>query len=127
MVQFTGAVRTQSLIQLSVYLCHRFPKVRKATADQLFTTLMTYSECVPEENTQSVMDLLSETEWYDYLKYIIFFLALFIFFFNFIFNSIYLYIFQIFFSNRDGNIENARVCRNTLCDLIHISKPMLIK
>ena len=43
------------LVQLSIFLCHRFPRMRKVTAGKLFEALLTYSDrdIVPEENLEA--------------------------------------------------------------------------
>jgi len=53
------------LVQLSIFLCHKFPRVRKSTAEKMYEALLTFSdnEIIPEDNLDSVMDLLSSTQW----------------------------------------------------------------
>ena len=53
------------LTQLSILLCHRFPRVRKATAEKLYEALLTFGEAevVPEEHLEQIMELLSDTKW----------------------------------------------------------------
>ena len=53
------------LVQLSIFLCHKFPRVRKSTAEKLYEALLTFSdrEIVPEEVGEEVMALLLETQW----------------------------------------------------------------
>merc|ERR1719266_2294146 len=55
----------RTLTQLSILLCHRFPRVRKATAEKLYEALLTFTErdIVPEDQLDNVMELLSETKW----------------------------------------------------------------
>jgi len=55
----------RALTQLSILLCHRFPRVRKATAEKLYEALLTFTErdIVPEDQLDTVMELLSETKW----------------------------------------------------------------
>jgi len=57
--------RTKTFTQLAIFLCHKFPRLRKYTAEKLYEALLTFSEAdiVPEENLDKVMDLLSETRW----------------------------------------------------------------
>ena len=38
-------------------------QVRKATADQLYTTAMTYDDIIPEDKLDDVLTILSETVW----------------------------------------------------------------
>ena len=53
------------LVQLSIFLCHKFPRVRKFTASKFFEAILTYSdrEIVPEENLDEVNTILSDTNW----------------------------------------------------------------
>ena len=34
----------RSLVQLSIFLCHRFPRVRKYTADKFYEALLTFAD-----------------------------------------------------------------------------------
>ena len=34
----------KSLVQLAIFLCHRFPRVRKYTADKFYEALLTFSD-----------------------------------------------------------------------------------
>jgi hypothetical protein len=48
-----------------ILLCHKFAWVRKATAGKFYEALMLYgeeTEC-PEESLDTVLTILSETEW----------------------------------------------------------------
>eukprot|EP00058_Branchiostoma_floridae_P020621 XP_002606111.1 hypothetical protein BRAFLDRAFT_88021 [Branchiostoma floridae] len=65
LVQFSGTVRERVLFQLLVLLGHKYPKVRKSTANQLYEMLITYEDIVAEENLDEVMTILSETTWDD--------------------------------------------------------------
>ncbi len=53
------------LTQLGIFLCHKFPRMRRVTAGKLFEALLTYSdrEIVPEESADEVNTLLGETKW----------------------------------------------------------------
>jgi len=53
------------LVQLAIFLCHKFPRIRKTTADKMYEALLTYAdrEIVPEEQLDEVMELLSDTRW----------------------------------------------------------------
>ncbi|EDO35005.1 predicted protein, partial [Nematostella vectensis] len=44
LLQFPGVTRSKSMQQLLMLLCHKFPRVRKTTADQLYTTIITYDD-----------------------------------------------------------------------------------
>ncbi|XP_019615055.1 PREDICTED: LOW QUALITY PROTEIN: tubulin-specific chaperone D-like [Branchiostoma belcheri] len=65
LVQFPGTIREKVLFQLLVMLGHKYPKVRKNTANQLYEMLITYEDIVSEENLDEVMTLLSESTWDD--------------------------------------------------------------
>ena len=56
---------SKCLVQLSIFLCHKFPRIRKFTAAKLFEAILTYSDrdIVPEENLDSVNSILSDTNW----------------------------------------------------------------
>jgi len=53
------------LIQISIFLCHRFPRVRKYTADKFYEALLTFADrpIIPDEHLDDVMSLLGETNW----------------------------------------------------------------
>ena len=63
-VKFVSLLR-KCLVQLSIFLCHRFPRMRKVTAAKLFEALLTYSDkdIVPAENLDEVNAVLSDTNW----------------------------------------------------------------
>eukprot|EP00057_Strongylocentrotus_purpuratus_P001692 XP_001200778.2 PREDICTED: tubulin-specific chaperone D [Strongylocentrotus purpuratus] len=63
MIQFVGEPRKKSLIQLMVFLCHKYPKIRGTTANTLYETLMVYDDIVDEEKQEEVMTILMETNW----------------------------------------------------------------
>lgn len=75
-LQFPGEARRRALVQLAIFLCHRYPRVRKTTADKLYEALLTYDDVVEDDPTmitgdtdneesrlEQVMSILSETEW----------------------------------------------------------------
>eukprot|EP00088_Acartia_fossae_P032718 TRINITY_DN33473_c0_g2_i1.p1 TRINITY_DN33473_c0_g2~~TRINITY_DN33473_c0_g2_i1.p1 ORF type:complete len:502 (-),score=89.06 TRINITY_DN33473_c0_g2_i1:224-1729(-) len=53
------------LIQIAIFLCHRFPRLRKYTADKFYEALLTFSDktIIPDEHLDEVMNLVSETNW----------------------------------------------------------------
>ncbi|XP_068671771.1 tubulin-specific chaperone D-like isoform X2 [Montipora foliosa] len=63
LLQFPGVTRTKSFQQLSIFLCHKYPQVRKTAADQLYSAALTYDDIVPAENLDDVLAILSETSW----------------------------------------------------------------
>ena len=58
------SLRSKVLSQLMVFLCHRFPIVRKTAATQLYEQLMMYSELIEApEQLEVVLAYLVEVEW----------------------------------------------------------------
>ena len=52
------------MVQLSIFLCHKFPRIRKVTASKLFETLIMYDEVIEDEdNKEEVNAILSDTNW----------------------------------------------------------------
>ncbi|XP_067938122.1 tubulin-specific chaperone D-like [Watersipora subatra] len=62
LLMFYGAIRNKCLFQLSILLCHRFPIVRKVTANSLYESLITNDDIV-EDNSEEIMSLLSDNHW----------------------------------------------------------------
>ena len=61
---FQGNVSKKALSQLMVFLCHRYPRIRKATAEQLYMTLITYDDIVAhEEHFDLITTNLIEVSW----------------------------------------------------------------
>lgn len=57
-------MRTRSMQQLMIMLCHQYPRIRKTTAQRLFEALITYQDIFEnEEANEECMTLLSETDW----------------------------------------------------------------
>ena len=59
----TGAVRGVCLGQLMVFLCHRFPLIRKSCAARLYESLMVCNHLVDENCHEDVSNILIETDW----------------------------------------------------------------
>ena len=38
-------------------------QVRRTAGDQLYVTLLTYDDLIPEDNTETILSLLSDTSW----------------------------------------------------------------
>ena len=53
------------LVQLSIFFCHRFPRVRRVAANKLYEALLTYSDkdIVPTDKLDEINDILSDTNW----------------------------------------------------------------
>lgn len=63
LLHFSEATRKKSLTQLLILVCHKYPRVRKTTANKLYEALVTYDDVVPDEVLDDVMTMLSETVW----------------------------------------------------------------
>ncbi|XP_054723921.1 tubulin-specific chaperone D-like [Uloborus diversus] len=59
LLPFSEGCRRGALNRLAVFLCHRFPRVRKVTAGKLYEALVTYDLAEDERATE----ILSETDW----------------------------------------------------------------
>jgi hypothetical protein len=57
--------RRKCLVQLAIFLCHRFPRVRKHAADKLYESILTFADksILPEETNDEAVALLGETNW----------------------------------------------------------------
>lgn len=67
LLQSTDPVaRQKCLVQLSIFLCHKFPIIRKSTSSKLFEALLTHS-CASldedDEKLEKVNSILSDTAW----------------------------------------------------------------
>ncbi|KAG2760722.1 Tubulin-specific chaperone D [Phytophthora cactorum] len=54
---------SRTLRALVLFLGHQFPKVRKLTAEKLYTRLLLHDEIVDEEKYDTVVEILSDTAW----------------------------------------------------------------
>jgi len=57
--------RRKCLVQLAIFLCHRFPRVRRHAADKLYESILTFGDknILPEETSDEAVALLGETNW----------------------------------------------------------------
>lgn len=62
-VQISEQCRKRSLAQLVVMLCHKFPRVRKATAEKMYLALMAVDPFVEQEKMDAALALLTDTVW----------------------------------------------------------------
>ncbi|TMW57468.1 hypothetical protein Poli38472_003393 [Pythium oligandrum] len=53
----------KALRALLMFIAHRFPKVRKLTAEKLYTRLLVHDDVVPEDKYDAITDILSCTAW----------------------------------------------------------------
>ncbi|KAK7112957.1 hypothetical protein V1264_012329 [Littorina saxatilis] len=63
MLQFPGTACSKSLLQLCVFLCHKYPRIRKTTANKVYEAVLTYDEVAPPESLDEILTILSETKW----------------------------------------------------------------
>lgn len=65
LMKVSGDVCQTALVQLSILLCHRQPYVRRSTAAKLYESLLVTgdSSCIPPDNLNDVMQIVSETNW----------------------------------------------------------------
>jgi len=54
---------TKAFTQLLTFLGHRYPKIRKAAADQVYLVLLQNDDLIPSENMDKAQELLAETCW----------------------------------------------------------------
>jgi hypothetical protein len=62
LLQFPS-IKKACLGQLMLYLGHSYPKVRRVTADQMYTTLITYDDLFTPDVIDQLMNVLSDTTW----------------------------------------------------------------
>ncbi|WCJ22886.1 Tubulin-specific chaperone D [Euphorbia peplus] len=56
-------VNTRAFTHLLAFLCHRFPKIRKASAEQVYLVLLQNGNLVVEEKMEKALEIVSETCW----------------------------------------------------------------
>ncbi|KAF8722426.1 hypothetical protein HU200_022471 [Digitaria exilis] len=54
---------TKAFSQLLTFLGHRYPKIRKAAADQVYLVLLQNDGLIPPDNMDKAQELLAETCW----------------------------------------------------------------
>ena len=85
MLQADHEVTVQKcFIQISIFLCHKFPRIRKVTATKLFETLLVYDVIEDDEIKVNTNDIQFQE----------FFMN---FFFNFQFHEFFLLLNKFFF------------------------------
>ena len=58
------ATISKCLVQLSIFLCHKFPRIRKVTAAKMFETLLVYDSVITDETKKDeINNILSDTNW----------------------------------------------------------------
>ncbi|CAN1345940.1 Tubulin-folding cofactor D [Linum perenne] len=57
------SVNIQALTHLLTFLGHRYPKIRKASAEQVYLVLLQNSNLLPEEKIEQALEIVSETSW----------------------------------------------------------------
>ena len=84
--------KQKCLVQLCIFLCHKFPIIRKSTSSKLFEALLTHSTVVEDdEMLDQINTILSDTTW------------------------------------DVSPVETLRPIRNSLCDLLGIPAPAVVK
>ncbi|XP_022244717.1 tubulin-specific chaperone D-like [Limulus polyphemus] len=63
LLQFPEVCGKRALTILAIHLCHRYPRIRKVTADKIYEALISYPEITSEDAADDVMTILSDTEW----------------------------------------------------------------
>ncbi|KAH0728321.1 hypothetical protein KY284_004186 [Solanum tuberosum] len=56
-------INIQAFSHLLTFLTHRFPKVRKAAAEQVYLVLQQNDALVPEDKLEKALEIISETCW----------------------------------------------------------------
>lgn len=56
-------VKPRAFSQLLTFLSHRYPKIRKACAEQVYLVLLQNEKLVSENNTERVLEIISDTCW----------------------------------------------------------------
>ena len=64
-------VRAKSLGTLLLFLAHRYPKIRRLTAEEMYSWAMIAEDAVREEALEQVMETLADTVWCESLANII--------------------------------------------------------
>jgi len=58
-------VRQKALASLMVYLCHKYPRVRRFTAEALYVALVMVEDTMDRPTVEAVQSILQETLWDD--------------------------------------------------------------
>ncbi|XP_044502891.1 tubulin-folding cofactor D-like [Mangifera indica] len=56
-------INSQAFSQLLSFLGHRYPKIRKASAEQVYLVLMQNGDLVPEDQLEKALEVIAETCW----------------------------------------------------------------
>ncbi|WOL10087.1 tubulin-folding cofactor D isoform X1 [Canna indica] len=56
-------INSQAFSQLLFFLGHRYPKIRKAAADQVYLVLLQNENLIPEDKTEKALELVTEICW----------------------------------------------------------------
>eukprot|EP00742_Colponemidia_sp_Colp-10_P003876 GILJ01004127.1.p1 GENE.GILJ01004127.1~~GILJ01004127.1.p1 ORF type:complete len:1237 (-),score=209.83 GILJ01004127.1:67-3777(-) len=64
LLPFADSIRTAAVQQLLSLLCHRYPTVRKYTAEQMYVKLLVFQDVVPsEDDLFDITAILTGTQW----------------------------------------------------------------
>ncbi|EEF50351.1 tubulin-folding cofactor D [Ricinus communis] len=56
-------VNSRAFTHLVTFLCHRYPKIRKASAEQVYLVLLQNGNLVPEDKIERALEIISDTCW----------------------------------------------------------------
>ncbi|XP_031269631.1 tubulin-folding cofactor D isoform X1 [Pistacia vera] len=56
-------INTQAFSQLLSFLGHRYPKIRKASAEQVYLVLLQNGSLLPEDKLEKALEIIAETCW----------------------------------------------------------------
>lgn len=56
-------INSQAFSHLLTFLGHRYPKIRKASAEQVYLVLLQNSNLLPGDNVEKAVEIISETCW----------------------------------------------------------------
>lgn len=61
-----STARQKCMVQLSIFLCHKYPRIRKSTATKLFEALQINPHLIEDENDDKLEEIdkiLGQTTW----------------------------------------------------------------
>ncbi|KAI9181097.1 hypothetical protein LWI28_011410 [Acer negundo] len=59
------SINSQAFSHLLTFLGHRYPKIRKASAEQVYLVLLQNASLVPEDKIEKSLEIIAETCWED--------------------------------------------------------------
>ncbi|XP_033109918.1 tubulin-specific chaperone D-like isoform X2 [Anneissia japonica] len=58
---FKGETQSKAFSQILIFLGHKYPMIRKSTANKLYETLLMFDDLTPEENQEEILTILGDT------------------------------------------------------------------